>query len=279
MEFNYGGCGGNGNNFETLHDCEKMCSSAKGDTSTKTSDCTSPADGGLCMAYMERYAFNPATRICDKFVYGGCGGNGNRYSSVEECEEHCANSASDHEQPHEQQQQQGQEEESEEVCLLPKDIGPCRSAKMRFFFNAAVGACQVFLYGGCAGNANNFETVAECVRRCEEDDAYQPSIDSTAFTNGSVISLIHSFFNNSNSDVGDAHESELKILNVTTMNNIESSISSSVSTSSTSEHDTRMCGVPGCPQDCGFVRVDGQCFICRCSPSPFVEPPVPEPTL
>ena len=42
------------------------------------------------MAYMERYAYRPASGSCEQFVYGGCGGNGNRYGSREECEERCA---------------------------------------------------------------------------------------------------------------------------------------------------------------------------------------------
>ncbi|XP_043188957.1 carboxypeptidase inhibitor SmCI-like [Amphibalanus amphitrite] len=189
MEFNYSGCGGNGNNFETLHDCEKMCTTEKaGAGSTNTSDCSSAPDGGLCMAYMERYAFNPSTGSCEKFVYGGCGGNGNRYSSVEECEEHCGsgehNSTGEpglqeatSEATQQEQQDVNQTEQpgdnDVEMCLQPKVIGPCRASEMRFYFNAEFGVCQVFLYGGCGGNANNFETIDECIRFCEEDDAYK----------------------------------------------------------------------------------------------------------
>lgn len=36
----------------------------------------------------------------------------------------------------------------------------------RFFYNATSGQCEMFTYGGCGGNDNNFRTVADCRATC-----------------------------------------------------------------------------------------------------------------
>ncbi|XP_015282965.1 PREDICTED: papilin-like [Gekko japonicus] len=85
LTFVYGGCPGNGNNFET----EKACQEACGKISPEV--CKLPMDSGPCLAHMERYYYDRASRTCKKFVYGGCRGNGNRFSSKTECMMVCGN--------------------------------------------------------------------------------------------------------------------------------------------------------------------------------------------
>ena len=36
----------------------------------------------------------------------------------------------------------------------------------RFYFNKLRGRCELFSYGGCGGNTNNFETQDECAANC-----------------------------------------------------------------------------------------------------------------
>ena len=48
-------------------------------------------------------------------------------------------------------------------CFLPPKPGPCDEEKTRFFFNAFLGRCEAFTYGGCQGNANRFRTREKCV--------------------------------------------------------------------------------------------------------------------
>uniref|UniRef100_A0A8C6XA42 BPTI/Kunitz inhibitor domain-containing protein n=1 Tax=Naja naja TaxID=35670 RepID=A0A8C6XA42_NAJNA len=45
------------------------------------------------------------------------------------------------------------------ICQLPKAVGWCKALFPRFYFNAATGNCEKFLYGGCGGNKNNFITL------------------------------------------------------------------------------------------------------------------------
>lgn len=52
------------------------------------------------------------------------------------------------------------------ACGLPKVVGPCDAAIPRFWFNASAGRCEPFVYGGCGGNANNFNDIAACVAAC-----------------------------------------------------------------------------------------------------------------
>ncbi|XP_052259215.1 kunitz-type serine protease inhibitor bitisilin-3-like [Dreissena polymorpha] len=74
--FNYGGCLGNRNNFDTKEECEQKCIV-----------CNLPVVTGRCEAYMPSWYFNNG--VCKKFVYGGCGGNGNRFKSRNACRRAC----------------------------------------------------------------------------------------------------------------------------------------------------------------------------------------------
>ncbi|CAG7721375.1 unnamed protein product, partial [Allacma fusca] len=51
-------------------------------------------------------------------------------------------------------------------CFLPKKIGPCRAMVPAFYFDKMLGTCKYFSYGGCQGNANNFDTQEECEELC-----------------------------------------------------------------------------------------------------------------
>ncbi|KAM9308809.1 PI-stichotoxin-Hcr2o-like [Gastrophryne carolinensis] len=52
-------------------------------------DCVSPADVGHCKARKLRWYFDVNTQKCNSFYYGGCGGNGNNYLTLQECKEAC----------------------------------------------------------------------------------------------------------------------------------------------------------------------------------------------
>ena len=53
--------------------------------------CSLPKETGPCRAYFPSFFYNSETKQCESFVYGGCRGNGNRFSSKSECEEKCLN--------------------------------------------------------------------------------------------------------------------------------------------------------------------------------------------
>ena len=44
---------------------------------------------GICEAYNSSYFYNATSGQCERFVYGGCGGNENRFSSGLECLRAC----------------------------------------------------------------------------------------------------------------------------------------------------------------------------------------------
>ncbi|XP_022235881.1 spondin-1-like isoform X2 [Limulus polyphemus] len=54
-----------------------------------------------------------------------------------------------------------------EVCILPKDVGPCRGLFKRWYFDTTKQACIQFVYGGCRGNKNNFRRYNDCKKICE----------------------------------------------------------------------------------------------------------------
>lgn len=52
-------------------------------------NCVDQPQSGRCLAEFRSYYYNPKTGCCEGFVYGGCGGNGNRYETLEECRDGC----------------------------------------------------------------------------------------------------------------------------------------------------------------------------------------------
>ncbi|MDF2697683.1 MAG: hypothetical protein K0S65_6066 [Labilithrix sp.] len=59
-------------------------------------------------------------------------------------------------------------------CSLPKVVGPCDAAMLVYWFNAATEKCEPFLYGGCEGNANRFDSAEACVTACAPGAAVDP---------------------------------------------------------------------------------------------------------
>lgn len=111
--------------------------------------CALPKDAGPCKAAIPRWYFDTDAGVCDRFVWGGCGGNANNFQSRDDCSATCGDP---------------------DVCALPADGGPCDGAFPRWYHDSASATCKQFTYGGCGGNDNNFQTFAECREACGAED-------------------------------------------------------------------------------------------------------------
>ncbi len=58
-----------------------------------TEECYGAPESGNCDAYVPSWYHDPSTGICRPFVYGGCGGNKNRYPTLEACNKACPGGA------------------------------------------------------------------------------------------------------------------------------------------------------------------------------------------
>ena len=57
--------------------------------SNAASRCTQTKDPGPCLTHMVRWFYNEENGRCEQFIYGGCGGNRNRFIKMEECQAAC----------------------------------------------------------------------------------------------------------------------------------------------------------------------------------------------
>ena len=53
-----------------------------------------------------------------------------------------------------------------DTCSQKRDAGICPGNVPRFYFDKKLGRCQLFTYGGCGGNSNNFAYLDDCVANC-----------------------------------------------------------------------------------------------------------------
>ena len=158
-EFIYGGCYGNANKFITYEACMSRCDTSPDGRDARPSTpkteptelvplkCSKTIDRGPCRRSVIMYGYDPEEGRCIQFVYGGCLGNGNRFKTIAECESYCLLS-------------------SENVCSLPMQRGNCRALLPMFGYDNTIGYCVQFMYGGCDGNGNRFQTIEDCLDRC-----------------------------------------------------------------------------------------------------------------
>ncbi|XP_059475897.1 thrombin inhibitor hemalin-like [Neocloeon triangulifer] len=109
-----------------------------------------------CDAYLPMYTFRAASGECEGFIYGGCGGSENLFATRAECEHACR---------HLVRERRGLD------CGQPTEKGRCLAALHRFAYNPTSRDCDEFVYGGCGGNANNFRTRTECLKKCDPEVA------------------------------------------------------------------------------------------------------------
>ncbi|XP_076002534.1 amyloid beta precursor like protein 2 [Genypterus blacodes] len=57
-------------------------------------------------------------------------------------------------------------QEVKAVCTLEAETGPCRASMPRWRFDTSLRKCMRFIYGGCAGNRNNFDSEEYCMAVC-----------------------------------------------------------------------------------------------------------------
>ncbi|XP_065493260.1 collagen alpha-3(VI) chain isoform X1 [Caloenas nicobarica] len=98
----YGGCGGNANRFEAEAECISKC--LKPSAAEKAMQqppleerlssvmdiCWLQKDEGTCRNFVLKWYYDPKTKSCARFWYGGCGGNENRFNTQKECDKVCA---------------------------------------------------------------------------------------------------------------------------------------------------------------------------------------------
>ncbi|PFX15746.1 Equistatin [Stylophora pistillata] len=113
-------------------------------------DCLQPRNTGYCKRHAVRWYFDGRDGVCRSFAYGGCGGNTNNFETQEACNSACSHAAGD-------------------ICSLPKVEGLCKGFMPKWFYNSDRGRCEQFVYGGCGGNANSFNTKTACLTRCTAD--------------------------------------------------------------------------------------------------------------
>ncbi|XP_005099830.1 clumping factor A [Aplysia californica] len=97
----------------------------------------------MCRAFTIQYVYDVSSGQCIEMTYGGCGASENSFTTLQECQQTC-----------------------EKPCNKPQVAGPCRANLPHYYFDRGTLSCQLFDYGGCEGNGNNFETSEECEAHC-----------------------------------------------------------------------------------------------------------------
>ncbi|CAH3014892.1 unnamed protein product [Porites evermanni] len=79
---------------------------------------------------------------------------------------------------------------NQELCELPPVTGPCRAAFPRWYYNSTAGKCLEFTYGGCMGNANNFDTDSNCTKTCAPSVVAQKDVEADEKTVRTYLKLV-----------------------------------------------------------------------------------------
>uniref|UniRef100_G3MTV7 BPTI/Kunitz inhibitor domain-containing protein n=1 Tax=Amblyomma maculatum TaxID=34609 RepID=G3MTV7_AMBMU len=84
--FTYSGCGGNANRFRSEEECQKACTFG----SKVKKVCSLVPKPGNCTGFSPSWYYDAEVDVCRGFIYGGCYGNANRFTSCKACMKRCS---------------------------------------------------------------------------------------------------------------------------------------------------------------------------------------------
>lgn len=122
--------------------------------------CDLPLVVGPCNGTVLQYYYEKSADACYTYDYGGCLGNKNRFENLEVCERRCKQRRPEPQPPVTEVIQ------SSAICSAPPDAGPCNQDVTAYYYDKDMSTCQAFIYGGCEGNSNRFQTEEQCERLC-----------------------------------------------------------------------------------------------------------------
>ncbi|KAH1183094.1 hypothetical protein KIL84_004586 [Mauremys mutica] len=112
-----------------------------------TDECLKQPDSEDCGEEQTRWYYDAKKNNCFTFIYGNCNSNLNHFETYENCMLTCMNGPIN-------------------ICNLPALQGHCKAYEPRWAYNSLTKQCQSFIYGGCGGNENNFESKEACEEMC-----------------------------------------------------------------------------------------------------------------
>ncbi|WKY11644.1 hypothetical protein Q1695_003317 [Nippostrongylus brasiliensis] len=107
---------------------------------------------GTCLQFSVNWFYDRYAHRCRRFFYGGCEGNDNRFSTLEECNASC----------------NFREPTNRDRCFQPHDPGHCSSDIERWYYDKDKGQCVCSWWSGCGGNSNLFYSYNHCMLICGE---------------------------------------------------------------------------------------------------------------
>lgn len=144
--FQWGGCQPNANNFETLQACKSRCRPLN----KPNEGCFDPLKIGPCRGAFPRWYYNKDIMQCELFFWGGCQPNNNNFETLKGCKKQC--------KPRKQ---------PKAGCFDPQKVGPCKARIPRWYYNQSSRNCELFYWGGCQPNENNFKSLKKCSKKCK----------------------------------------------------------------------------------------------------------------
>lgn len=128
-----------------------------------------------CLGHFPKWTYDSASGVCKPFVYGGCRGTKNLFSTEDECQAKCMKKRNDTSSKHlswilitfySGSPKKLPDPAVPSPCSLPVAQGNCRAHIPSFYFDSASGKCKTFVFTGCKGNANNFMSPEDCEKTC-----------------------------------------------------------------------------------------------------------------
>mmetsp|Transcript_2965 Transcript_2965/g.4330 ORF Transcript_2965/g.4330 Transcript_2965/m.4330 type:complete len:170 (-) Transcript_2965:1368-1877(-) len=108
-----------------------------------------PSANVACPVALQRWYFDANLNDCREFT--GCDTQGFETQSL--CIESCGGG-------------RRRTPPSLDRCILAPERGSCVDIEAKWYWDPESGTCRTFIYGGCSGNENRFDTKADCMTTC-----------------------------------------------------------------------------------------------------------------